>query len=112
MKHSISRHAILLLVALFITASIHAQQHAKPKWVSEKGYWVIETSGKTKNNHIIRFYSNEGQLVYQESVANQVLKISKRKVKMELKKVLEKSVDSWQARRKSAENPDLVAQAL
>ena len=111
MKHSITRHAILLIVTLLITASIHAQ-HAKPKWVSEKGYWVVETSGQTKNNQIIRFYSNEGQLVHQEPVANQALKLSKRKVKMELKKLLEASVDSWQASRKSAESPNLVARTL
>jgi hypothetical protein len=99
------------VISLFISVCIFAQteeeqnnHYAAPKWVSEKGYWVIETSKQTPQNSIVYFYTNEHVLVYKEKVEGVVLNLNKRKIKMSLKKVLEQSVYAYEKMKKPAEN--------
>jgi hypothetical protein len=99
------------VISLFISVSIFAQaeeeqnnHYAAPKWVSEKGYWVIETNKQTPQNSIVYFYTNEHVLVYKEKVEGVVLNLNKRKIKMSLKKVLEQSVYAYEKMKKPAEN--------
>ncbi|WP_410971329.1 hypothetical protein, partial [Salmonella sp. SAL04269] len=33
-----------------------------PKWVSEKGYWIIESNIKTPETSIVYFYTNDNTL--------------------------------------------------
>ena len=64
-----------------------------PKWVSEKGYWVIQSNKKTPKESIIYFYNNEHRLVYQEEIKDRKLKMNK-KTLMKLKTALEEAVAS------------------
>lgn len=62
------------------------QQERRPKfpgWVSDKGYWVVESNINTPLNHIISFYNNDNELLYKETLIG---------VKMKLKKVLKPAV--------------------
>ena len=64
------------------------QQERRPKfprWVSEKGYWVVESNINSPLNHIVRFYNNDNELLYKETLAGVKLNPDKRKVKMKLK---------------------------
>ena len=61
-------------------------------WASDKGYWVVETNIHDLQNNIIRFYNNEDELLYTEKLMGVKLDINKRKVKMKLKKALEKTL--------------------
>ncbi len=70
-----------------------------PRWVSEKGYWVIESNINSPVNHIIRFYNNENELLYQETLTGVKMNAGKRKVKMKLKKVLESSFLAWEKKK-------------
>ena len=67
-----------------------------PRWVSEKGYWVVESNIKTPKNSIVYFYTNDQKLVYTEKINGMVLNTSKRKTRMKLKKVLDKVVNAWE----------------
>jgi len=80
-----------------------------PKWISEKGFWQIETNKSTPENSIIYFFNNDGTLVYKERIEGQVINIKKRKVLMTLKKVLEESVVAWEERHSYDENARRVA---
>lgn len=66
-----------------------------PKWVSEKGYWVIKSNKKTPKESIIYFYNNEHNLVYQEEIKDRKLKLRK-KTLMKLKTALEEAVASYE----------------
>ncbi|HEV7780572.1 MAG TPA: hypothetical protein VGO58_04860 [Chitinophagaceae bacterium] len=89
-----------IAAAMLMLAGISSAQNGKKEetapWVSEKGYWVIETNVKTPLQHIVRFYTNEDVLVYTEKVEGIRLNPDKRKVKMKLKEVLETSVVAWE----------------
>ena len=50
-------------------------------------------------NHIIRFYNNDNELLYKETITGVKMKAGKRKVKMKLKKVLEASVQAWEKKK-------------
>jgi len=60
-----------------------------PKWVSEKGYWVLKSNRNTPTEHIVRFYDNEGKLMHSSNIYGARLNPSKRRVKMKLKNLLE-----------------------
>ena len=101
----------LLGLVIFIANNVIAQNvvtygDQRPvKWVSEKGFWNIETNVKTPKTSIVRFYDNKHQLVYTEKVEGVVLNIKKKKTLMHLKTVLDKVVDDWE---KNGEVKELV----
>ena len=85
---------ILATVLLIIMSSgMFAQERYKkakaPRWVSEKGFWQIESSIHTPERNIVYFYNNESVLVYKENVNGVVFDLQKKSVKMRLKRALE-----------------------
>ena len=66
------------------------------QWVSEKGFWNIETNIKTPKTSTVRFYDNNRHLVYTEKVEGVVLNIKKKKTLLHLKTILDKVVDDWE----------------
>ena len=102
------------VVLSFIAFSAFAQeeQPVTPKWVSEKGYWVIESNIKDPLNHLIRFYNNDNVLLYKEAITGVKLNPEKRAVRMKLKKVLEAAVVAWEQKKITEENKNYVAAIL
>lgn len=66
-----------------------------PKWVSDNGYWIVENNIHNPNQHTIRFYNNEHQLVGFKELSGVKLDLRKRKTKMMLKDALESSLTAW-----------------
>ena len=83
-----------------------------PRWVSDKGYWVIESNINYPKDHIIRFYNTNNTLVYKETLAGVKLNPEKTKVKMKLKRILESSVVAWEKKTQSIEELELVKSVL
>ncbi len=105
----------LLLSFFSVTVFAQSEEEATettvyptPKWVSEKGYWVIESNIHTPKLNIIYFYNNDGVLVYKENVDGIVINLKKRSVKMNLKRVLEQSLIAFKENQKASENEMLV----
>jgi hypothetical protein len=95
---------MFLIACILISAGLFAQPpRAKagkarpgvPAWVSEKGYWVVESNIHSPYRHTVFFYNNDNVLMYKESLEGVKLNAEKRKVKMKLKKALETSALVW-----------------
>ncbi|MFT3935127.1 MAG: hypothetical protein QM726_15980 [Chitinophagaceae bacterium] len=97
---------IIAAISLFSFAAI---AQGSPKWATENGYWVVETNMHMPKSNIVYFYNLKNELVYKEKIDGMVIKVNKRKVKMNLKKVLEQSLVAYEAKHKSMENEMLVA---
>ena len=96
---------ILLSAGLFAQLNTVKKQKGKPKvpaWVSETGYWVVETNISSPKNHVISFYTNDNILMYKETLKDVKLNPEKRAVKMKLKKALETSVVAWYQKTKNS----------
>jgi hypothetical protein len=104
--------AIALLGMLSITAAAQEERSKPAPWVSDKGYWVVESNINSPLNHTVWFYNNTGDMIYKESLTGVRLNPDKRKVKMKLKKVLETAVIAWQQHRVPDENKNYVAAVL
>ena len=109
------------LLLSFFSVAVFAQSEEEatettvnptPKWVSEKGYWVVESNIHTPKVSIIYFYNNDNVLLYKENVNGMVINLKKRRVKMGLKKVLEQSVLAFNQKQKAAENEMLVMNVI
>lgn len=79
-----------------------------PKWVSDMGYWVVETNLHTPDKNIVYFYNNDHVMVYKENVNGIIIKHTRRKVKMHLKKALEQAVTAYNEKKLADENQMLV----
>ena len=106
---------ILLGLVTFIAHIVTAQNvvtygdQRPAKWVSEKGFWNIETNIKTPKTSIVRFYDNNQQLVYTEKVEGVVLNIKRKKTLLHLKTILDKVVDDWEKNGVVKDQGQLVA---
>ena len=59
---------VTLFLGLILHTALFAQDKARdtPEWVSDKGWWVVESNIHTPKKHIVYFYNNDGVLVYKE----------------------------------------------
>lgn len=118
MKKNLSAMFLSLLLSLIATAAFAQQEEETvtpppvPKWVSEKGYWVIESSKAKPSNNTLFFYNHDHVLVYKEKVDGFVFNINKRSIKMRLKKVLDQSVLAYEQKRTASENEMWVMNLL
>ncbi|WP_276479389.1 hypothetical protein [Paraflavitalea pollutisoli] len=83
-----------------------------PRWVSEKGYWIIESNIHVPKQYTVRFYNNDQVMIYKEEVKGVALKVERRKVKMHLKRVLETALIAWNKQQQAKENEGWVANAI
>jgi hypothetical protein len=67
-----------------------------PKWLSDKGYWVVESNKKTPKDATVYFYTPENILVYKEEVKNQKLKLTRKKTLLRLKAALEDAIAGYE----------------
>jgi len=80
--------AIALSLLSFCSFAQEEQPTTIPRWVSDKGHWVVESNIHSPLDHIIWFYNNDNVLIYKETVSGIKLNPDKRKVKMKLNKML------------------------
>ena len=115
MKRKLLRSAMILVLAMLSIKGVTQETQAVrtiPKWISEKGYWQVESNIKTPENFIVYFFNNEGTMVYKERVEGVKLNIKKRRTLMRLKKLLDQAVIAWEDHPVMKENEMLVATAL
>lgn len=106
------KYFLAIMLVVVVTSISYSQQNETPKWLSQKGYWIVESNVRTPKNSVIYFYNNDNVMVYKENVEGLKVKINRTKVKMSLKKILEQSVTAWEQKHISRENDYLVATAL
>ena len=104
-----------LLAALFICGSITASAQEEtapvktPRFVSEKGYWVIKSNVKQPKEAVVFFYNLQHELVYEEELKNVNLNINRTKVKMRLKRALEQAIATHERGELAAKDDKIVA---
>ena len=92
---TISAGFILWLLTLPATAQDEVR--ATPSWVSDRGYWVVESRS---DSCIVHFYNNDNQLVYRERMKGS-LDTDRKRTKLRLTKELEQAVTAWEKRGKN-----------
>ena len=95
----------LMLMLVFSTVSFAAlsQETTKaaktpPRWLSDKGYWVIVGNVKTPKTNEINFYNNTNILIYTEKLTGVRLNPKNYRTCMRLKAVLDKSIIAYENR--------------
>lgn len=109
MKKKIMSSLAATLVLLFSFSAFSQDAARVPAWLSDKGYWVIETHLMQPKQATIRFYNNEHVLVGISTISGTRLNIKKNKVKMQLKAMLEASLLQWAKRQNVKEDDSTFA---
>ncbi|MCH5716947.1 hypothetical protein [Niabella hibiscisoli] len=94
---------ILLACLLVIGSTVMGQSKSikiKP-WVCTNGFWVVESNVKMPLLNKIRFYTNSGLLVEEKEMNGTRLNVKRRKVKIELKQMLETVMLAYEQQHKS-----------
>jgi hypothetical protein len=107
----------LAVLATFIMSCnfVMAQEegnYSKPKtskWVSDKGFWVIESNVKTPRSSVVHFYNNNNKLISTVSVEGKRLNPERRKTLKNLKKALEQVVDADATAGRTIQPEELIA---
>ena len=95
------RISLLMLALLFLLiVDVKAQgwvirNRPVPKWISDKGFWQVESNINSTKNHTVYFYTNDHVLVYKEDMKNVRLDITKASVRMKFKRALETAIAAW-----------------
>jgi len=106
--------SLTAIIFSMFTVSAFAQNKSTgaDRWISTKGYWVVESNIHTPLHHVVRCYTNEDVLIYTETLDGVKLNTNKRNIKMKLKKVLESSIVAWLQNKKPEANKDYVKALL
>ena len=86
---------VLTTAALSCTSAYLFAQNKHPKWLPEKGYWVIESALNHPDHAIVHFYNDENTEVYKEEINGYGTKLERRKYRMQLKRMLDKALNAW-----------------
>lgn len=112
MKYLTVTALVLVLSISLANAQETTTQRCIPAWVSEKGYWVVESNIKTPRQHIIFFYNQHNVLVYQETLKDVKLNLNRKKVKVKLSKALDEAVVVWENQHAFRQNESVVMNLL
>ena len=102
MKQQIKKW-LIAISATFISISATSQTTTSAPWTPDHGLWVVEQNIHDRFHHVVRFYNDDHQLIYTETLNNVKMDTDKKKTKMKLKKALEDSLIRW-AKSKSPES--------
>ena len=97
------------VLACLYTLQVKAQSSKVPAWMCEKGFWVIQSNGRTPKNAIIYFYTNQHALVYKEELKGKRINPERIRTQKHLEAVLNKAIIAWQKDGIVKENQQLVA---
>ena len=115
MKKLILASVVVVLTTLSIRAFAQDDEQAGPrpaKWISEKGYWVVESNVHTPYHSVLHFFNNDNVEVYKEEVNGVKINLEKKRTKMQLKKILEQSIVAWDKDHLPKANEQWVVNAL
>jgi hypothetical protein len=105
---------VALVLGLVMQTTLFAQDKPRvaPEWVSEKGWWMVESNIHAPKKHIVYFYNNDGVLVYKEKIEGLRIRPARKATKMQLKQALETAVLAWEGKQQLKEEEALVAGIL
>jgi poly(3-hydroxyalkanoate) synthetase len=98
---------IIASILLLLSFNSFSQQ-STPAWVSDKGYWVIESNRHQHLQYIVRFYNNDNIMTGTIEINGTKLNVKKTQVKMELKFMLEASLAAYAASITDKSSTDLA----
>ncbi|MVM30861.1 hypothetical protein GO755_12535 [Spirosoma sp. HMF4905] len=106
--NTISQLRLAFVALLFTTASFTTQaQLKKEQPIAKDGFWVVETMPKSQQS-IVRFYTNEEKLIYEETI-DRNLNIARKQTKLQLNVALEQTLFIWNATHKVPTDRQWVA---
>ena len=111
MKQQLKTGLILSLFMLLTIAGT-AQNRSAAETTSAMGFWVAESNLSSPMDHVLRFYTNNNELVYTETLNGVKLKLAKKKIRVKLKEVLESSILAWQKNKAAESNKNYFAVKL
>lgn len=112
-------HAILVFTIISFASAAQTLPQTEPllnpgtpSWLSDKGYWVIESNVKTPRKSIVHFYNNDHVVVYREKVEGIKINLNRKKTLYRLKAVLEQKLVAWENEKVLRENEEILVKAL
>ncbi|SDP97665.1 hypothetical protein SAMN05428975_4463 [Mucilaginibacter sp. OK268] len=95
----------IMLTALILISAVCSQ--AQIKTPATHGFWVVESNANQPKIQIIRFYTDDAKLIYEETI-NAKLNLKREKTKLALNELSNKLNEN----RDNPENKKLIAMAF
>lgn len=116
MKQDVKTGLIALMISLaaltgYGQEEITTKSSSTPRWVSSKGFWMVERNLKQPRVRTIYFYNNDKVQVYSETITANKFKLNKRKTLLRIKQALETAVTAWENNQPLGGNANLFIAA-
>jgi len=102
-------HAALLAVSLLL---LNATTHAQSKAQTDHGNWQLVSRNCSPSKLTVQFFSNDGSLMYEETLYNVKLNIERRKTVRRLNEVLKQVHETWVKNKIPLNQRDIIAKML
>jgi hypothetical protein len=96
----------ILTLFLFLSHSVFAQE--KQNYIPEKGYWQLVSNLKDKKTVTVRFYNDQNEMIYEETLSNTKMNPDRKKVRRQLYYALQDAYGQWAVAQKITGN-NLIA---
>lgn len=100
------------LVTLFILSGASQLQAQKREPMPDNATWQLVSNINNKSTVTVQFYTNDGILMYEETLHNVKLNIQKKKTVRKLNAVLKQVHSNWVINRSKTAETDLIARKL
>jgi hypothetical protein len=99
-------NALALPLFIFFASQTHAQ--SKTNFIPEKGYWQLVSNIHDGKTVTVKFYSEQNELIYEETILNTRINPDRKKVRKQLYYALQDAYKQW-AFNKQVSSANLVA---
>jgi len=98
MKYALASFVVIILLLSSNRTLAATADSTLPRWLSDKGYWMIESNINSPDTSLVHFFTNDGILLYQERIEGERLDLRKIRIRMQLKRVLHASLVAYKNR--------------
>ena len=85
----------LLVISFYLALSTPLSAQKQNKYVPEKGHWQLVSNIHDKKTVTVQFYTNDGIKIYEETLTNVKMNVSRKKVRKQLYYALKEAYGEW-----------------
>jgi hypothetical protein len=111
MKRKLNLRHLLLLIVLCITAS-ETYAQSRQHYLPENGFYVLVSNKNNKYDTLVQFYTDDQQLIYEETVHAKNFNLNKKKVLRCLNFCLTKALLAWNYKKEVLRDKNWLASTL
>lgn len=103
------KYPAFMLILFAITVSSINVSAQKKNTIPDNGFWELVSNIHVKKTTLVQYYTNDGNLIYEEKITGVKLNPERRKTLMRLKEGLEEAMIAWNEKKETLHDKNWVS---